>query len=564
MIGTRHISLLALTVVALGGCKTVRDFIIPPPQVGSARVLHQRGTKWAELVLRNVRCADPNIDTVAIRGGQIVAAGDFASVSRVIGPGTRLRDVSMGWLTPGLVDSHVHLDGAAMLRDALDLRDVKDSTELAGRITAARDVREDEAWMWAFGANHKLMSALSASRLQELAPGLQLWVSAIDGHSAVLSQALIAALPKAAVPLLDGTTGKLKGEASRAVWRLMPAPSRARLTPRILQVLQDHREAGYTGVHTMGAPLGFLRALLALDRKGRLAARVLVYLDAEALGVHRYVQQRAARVARSLRPKGKRGPAIALPDDGARHVAVVGIKVWLDGTLGSHTAALSSDYADAAGRGRLLYDDDSLLALLAQADAAQLQLSAHALGDAAVDQIARVLAAARRPADALPVRVEHAQVVSPAGLAALRGKSIVCAIQPLHELDDAPFARERLGDQRIDWAYRGASLAAVCPLASGSDMPVSAAKPFAMWHHLVTRGRDALSANDAFATLAVNPLTAKPIRLAAGVPADLVLWATQPRHDAPAPDRLMMLVDGEAVHMDPSLPRAKAAPTMMR
>ena len=570
---TLHTNLSALIVVSAlglsGGCKHVRDFLIPPQSNVNVRGHADRNAVWADMVLRNVRTAEADDVMVAIGQGRVLAIGSEAEVGKFIGPGTPLRDVRKGFLSPGFVDAHVHLDGMALAFDGINLSKAKTVEDVQAVLLPASELVGNGGWMWAYGASHALLAKLSATTLDNVKPDIAVWVSGQDGHAAVISRGLADMLPASAGPLIAGKQGRLDAITSGAVWRLLPLPSLARTRPLILRALAAMAHNGYTTVHTMGATLAFLHVLIDLERSGRLQTRVFVYLDAAGKSVDRYLLERAARL-RPTKPGQKPRQNVALPDDETRKVRVVGVKMWLDGSLGARTAALSANYADAPTKGALRYDDDAVGSLLERTDAAGLQLALHAIGDAAVAQVVRVLQSARRPKGALPVRIEHAQVVSPAAVAALVKHRVVCVIQPLHRLDDVNFATERLGKERIAWAYRVGSLAKVCPVATSSDAPISKASPWKIWQQLVsglaasdTPG-EAMSAAAALQAMSVDPLTGGTLSIKAGAVADFVLWSAQPAVGKPPPTRLLMVVDGEIIFADPGLPKPRIAPSLPR
>lgn len=562
------VPLLACVVICLsiGGCKHVRDFLIPPQSAGGLRARAQRDANWADLVLRNARLPGLDKGAVAVRHGRIVAVGSEREVAKLIGPGTKLRDIRAGWLTPGFVDSHIHLDGMALLRDAVDLRGIRSLDDARSRILKAGELHTFGSWLWAFGASHELMKGLDAAAIEEMRPGLQLWVSAADGHQAVVSESLLQRVPAAARLVAKGKRGRLDAVTARALWRLLPLPSIVRIRPQILETLSGFAKQGVTTVHVMGVTRAFLQVLVDLERSGRLQTRVFVYLDAEAPLVDQYVAEKQARRAPRKPGQAARTPS-PLPDDETHKVKVVGIKMWLDGSLGARTAALSQPYADHASAGKLIYDDDDVIATLSRADAAGLQLALHAIGDRAVAQAARAERAVKRSPDAAPLRIEHAQVVAPQTLEQMQGRRILCAVQPLHELADRSFSTARLGTNRAAWAYRAASLAKRCPITIGSDAPIAEAKPWAAARHLVS-GKAGISAQEAMtkaaalAALAIDPLSGTPMQIAAGQAADLVLWSAQPKLSDPMPELLLMLVDGETVFSHPELPKAKVAPSL--
>ncbi|MEY3011970.1 MAG: hypothetical protein RIT45_705, partial [Pseudomonadota bacterium] len=338
------------------------------------------------------------------------------------------------------------------------------------------------------------------------APDVAAVFSSPDGHGLLLTRAALALLPEAIRGLADGD-GRLRAAAARRAWRALPAPRRQRIAPLLVRLLTQLSERGIGEVHAMGESTQTLRVLQELERARRLPVRVRVYLDAHDPQTPTVLREAAARGRPSRPPL----------------VTVAGVKLWLDGTLGGRTAALRGTYTDAPGQGSLETSDAELRAWIGRCDRADRQLAVHAIGDAALGQLLRVAGA--RTEGAVPIRIEHAQVVGADQLAGLRG--FVCSVQPLHRLEDHSFAAARLGEARVADGWRARSLQATCPLLLGSDLPISPSDPD-QWRKEL-RGElepsrpesehlDAVAIEDA---LRRDPRTGQRRRLRVGAPADL-------------------------------------------
>ncbi|MBC7106963.1 MAG: amidohydrolase family protein, partial [Firmicutes bacterium] len=154
----------------------------------------------------------------------------------------------------------------------------------------------------------------------------------------------------------------------------------------------------------------------------------------------------------------------------------LGFKIFLDGSLGARTAALTEAYADDPGNyGLLNYSDEELLALVERVHRAGKPVACHAIGDRAVDQFLRVLARSRHPKD----RLEHAQCLRPDQIEALAEREVAVCIQPIFSRE-LPWAARRLGPRRLATAYAwGLLLEKGVRLLAGSDAPVDDVSPFA-------------------------------------------------------------------------------------
>lgn len=529
--------LLLPALLSVVGCAAVRDFLIPPPEGRSRAVLRRVHTQAAHLVLDNVRLASGQVRSVAIRGERILAVADRATVHKRVNAGTVVIDGAGQTLTPGLADGHVHLEGWALLGESVDLRQVTSVVALVSKLKQGGGVVPAGGWMWAYGLRPELVSKVTAATLEAALPGQSIWLSTADGHQAVLSRALLARIPGGA-RIRDGS-GHLSERAARQAWYALPPPGGERLKAFVVQKLQNLAAKGITTVHVMGARPALRTTLEELDAAGRLSVRCRLYLAWPAPSTQAWLRRRVAAraAARARARKGSRPlvarQAAAPTTAGSRLVDVVGVKVWLDGTLGGRTASLSQPYADRpqAPVPAPYLSVAALRQLLAQTDAGDVQLAVHAIGDAAVERVVQALREAHRPATAWPVRIEHAQVVRPDQLKALSQIGpVICSTQPLHRLADAAWASARLGPARSAWAYRAASLARVCPLLAGSDVPVGAVAPWRAMQALTApaRGVERLTFAAALAAHTRDVRTGRARKVAVGERADLVLWRTLP------------------------------------
>jgi predicted amidohydrolase YtcJ len=167
-----------------------------------------------------------------------------------------------------------------------------------------------------------------------------------------------------------------------------------------------------------------------------------------------------------------------------------GVKLYLDGALGSRGAWLKKPYADAPGQTGLQFlQSAEIRNLMVRASMDGFQTAVHAIGDAAN---AEVIDAVEELSDTFKGdrrwRIEHAQIVDPADLPRLGKNGIISSMQPVHQTSDRTMAEARLGPQRLAGAYAWQSvLQAGGKLAFGSDTPVESADPFAGLATAITR-----------------------------------------------------------------------------
>jgi predicted amidohydrolase YtcJ len=172
------------------------------------------------------------------------------------------------------------------------------------------------------------------------------------------------------------------------------------------------------------------------------------------------------------------------------------LKGFMDGSLGSRTAALLAPYTDDPGNSGLpRYQQAQLDAMNKERVAAGFQIGFHAIGDRAVEMALNAFAAAARNTpnfSAKRERIEHSQVVEPQDISRYKALGVVASMQPSHLLTDMNWAQARLGPQRARHAYAWkAFLDAGVPLAFGTDYPVEPINPFRGIYAGVTRSNEA-------------------------------------------------------------------------
>jgi predicted amidohydrolase YtcJ len=240
----------------------------------------------------------------------------------------------------------------------------------------------------------------------------------------------------------------------------------------ILLALKDAAAHGVTSVQDNSDWDDFL-VYQELEREGLLPVRISEWLSfndpVEVLVAHRAAQ-----------------PA----DDRMLHTGM--LKGFMDGSLGSRTAALLSPYSDDPGNSGLpRYQQARLDAMTKERAAVGFQIGFHAIGDRAVEMALNAFAAANASAGRRD-RIEHSQVVDPRDIPRYKALGIIASMQPSHLLTDMNWAPARLGPQRSRYAYGWkAFLEAGVPLAFGTDYPVEPITPFRGIYAGVTRRNEA-------------------------------------------------------------------------
>lgn len=428
--------------------------------------------------VRTMNDASPHAEAIAIAGGNIVAVGTDAEMRAWIGANTEVMQLAGETVTPGLVDAHAHLMGLGADLETISLREATSSTDAAARVAASEQAKTTpgDGWLFGRGWDQNRWSDREFPHrraLDQALPGRAIMLRRVDGHAAwVSSEALRrAGITKATRDPSGGKivrdrrgepTGVLIDNAMELVDRVIPSPTRDDMRRHIARGARAAIEAGLTGVHEMGIGPGAAAIYNELASAGELPLRVSAYVAAE------------------VRPKGP-------PTYRGERFEMRGVKLFVDGALGSRGARLKADYSDDPGnRGLWVMTPDALTAAIAAAHRDGWQIATHAIGDAGnaavLDALTTLSPRALRP------RIEHAQVVDVADIARFAELGVIASMQPTHATSDMPWAEARVGAARLPGAYAWRRMMdAKIALAFGSDVPVEDVRPVLGLFAAVTR-----------------------------------------------------------------------------
>lgn len=387
---------------------------------------------------------------------------------------------------PGMIDSHAHVMGIGFAALTLDLKGTASLDEALARVSAYDAKFPDRAWIMGEGWNQEIWGLgrfPTAADLDAVVPNRPVWLVRTDGHagwanSRALEMAGITAAtpdpPGGRIERLPGSrqpSGVLVDAAMELVEARMPPP---RPEDRDLAFLTAQKlliEQGVTAVADMGITIEDWQSYRRAGDAGNLRIRIMAY----------------AGSVEDMVLIGGPGPTPWLYDDRLR---LNGLKLLLDGALGSRGAWLKAPYADDPGNSGLVrLDPVQLRNLMSRAALDRFQVALHAIGDAAnAEAIAAVEEMNETYKGDRRWRIEHAQIVDPADIARLAASGAIASMQPVHQSSDRTMAEARLGPDRLTGAYAWRSLeAAGVPLAFGSDAPVEAPDPFEAIATAVTR-----------------------------------------------------------------------------
>ncbi len=428
--------------------------------------------------------ARPWASAVAVRGGRLAAVGSSAEVQKLVTGATRVVDAHGAMLVPGFIDAHVHfVDGGFDLTD-VQLRDAKTPPEFIARVKAFAAAAPPGTWILGGVWDHTNWGGELPRRdwIDSVTPHNPLWIERLDGHMGLANSAALAAagVGQGTSDIAGGTivrdpagqpTGILKDNATSLITRVIPEPATAAQDRALDAAMAYVAAQGVTSVVNMGYVWDDLATFERAHATGRLRTRI--YSVAPLADWQRLRDTIAAR---------GRGDA---------WVAIGGCKAFVDGSLGSHTAAMLAPFSDAPGdTGLLVTPPESLYARTLGADKAGLQVMVHAIGDRAIRLqlgIFERVAKENGPRDRR-FRIEHAQHLAPDDIPRFAALDVIASMQPYHAIDDGRWAEQVIGTERArtTYAFR-ALLDAHARLAFGSDWDVAPATPIEGIYAAVTR-----------------------------------------------------------------------------
>jgi hypothetical protein len=450
------------------------------------------------------------VTAVAIRAGKIVAVGNDAAMLALKDAHTKTIDLKGAFAMPGFNDAHTHMASAGQQRLSLDLDNVPSLAAMLAKVKAYAATLAPGEWILGGGWDHTKWPGAQLPTRQDLdavSAGHPAFLERTDGHIAIANTAALRAAgitdttmsPKGGAIDRDAdghVSGIIReGPALALVEKHIPAPSLATRRKAIELSIQDALSHGVTSIQDFSDWDDWL-AMDEMEDEGTLHLRIAEWIDFnQPVGV--------------LDERRRSHPA----DDPLLHLTF--LKGFMDGSLGSRTAAMNAPYSDDPNNFGIARYDQAKLDQMAAARAADgFQLGFHAIGDLANDMALDAMAAAEqvgRPANVPPplrnpdadvvtaapiavkpsdfrFRIEHAQVVSPGAIERFAQLGVIASMQPSHLLTDMAWAGARLGPERSKRAYAWKSfLDHGLTLAFGTDYPVESISPFWGLYAAITR-----------------------------------------------------------------------------
>lgn len=390
-------------------------------------------------------------------------------------------------IIPGLIDSHAHLYGLALSLSQAQLRDTASKEEVIQRLREQEQHLSDGDWLLGRGWDQNdwpVKEFPSRADLDSAFPGRPVWLRRIDGHAGWANSAALAMAdqdlsgdwqPQGGFIYRDAdgqASGVLVDGAMELVENAVPAISEELLQASLGLALQQMTSLGLTGVHDMGVNRAVLEIYQQRIAAGQFPTRVYAFTN----GAEETLDWLCANGA---------------VKDASGRLVMRAVKLYIDGAMGSRGAALLADYSDDEGNAGLLFMPAAdLEKKIDKAMACGFQVGVHAIGDrgnrVALDALESVMR--KYPDNPGRHRIEHAQTLTAADIPRFGELDVIAAMQPTHATSDMYWVEDRLGPERVLYAYAWRSLLdSGARLALGSDFPVEQVNPMLGIHAAVTR-----------------------------------------------------------------------------
>jgi predicted amidohydrolase YtcJ len=429
------------------------------------------------------------MQAIAIAGGKIVSVGSNADIQKFKGPKTQVIDLGGHFVMPGFNDAHVHLGSGGFEKLNVNLVGSKSLDDMKQRIAARVKTASPNEWIVGRGWDHTLWAEQKTPTREDIDsvtgnhPAI---FNRVDGHIAIAnSAALKAAGITAQSPDPHGgkidrddkgePTGILRETAMGLVGEKIPPPSAAQRRRAAELALEDAARSGITSAQDNSDWEDFL-TYEQMEKEGKLTLRIAEWLPFDA-PVEQLIKMREHHSQ----------------EDPMLHTTM--LKGFMDGSLGSRTAAMLAPYDDdPKNSGIPRYEQDKLNAMAAERAKAGFQIGFHAIGDRgarmALDAFAYAIQKSKKKG--LRFRIEHDQVIAPEDFKKYKDLGVIASVQPNHLLTDMNWAESHIGPARAKHSYPWKEFEDNgIPLAFGTDYPVEPITPFRGVYAAITRKNEA-------------------------------------------------------------------------
>lgn len=446
---------------------------------------HEHQKKANQVVFCKIWTANekqPWADGLAIIGDSIVAVGSRIEIEKWIGDSTIKTETTDDQLiVPGFIDCHTHFIDGGFALSSVQLRDARTKEEFIQRIAAFSKTLPKGTWITSGDWDHENWGAELPTRdwIDSVTKDNPVWINRLDGHMCLANTAalLAANVSDKVKDVAGGTiirdkkgrlTGIFKDNAMTMIYTKVPSPSPEQEDIALETAMKYVAERGVTSAHNMS---DYMEVFERAHNKGALKTRIYAGMMLQDWKV----------LNEKVKQHGR----------GDNWLRIGTLKEFVDGSLGSHTAAFFKPFTDTpADSGFFVIQQQELFKRIKSADSAGLQVMTHAIGDRAIHTLLNIYEqVAKENGDRdRRFRIEHAQHIDPIDINRFAMLNVIPSMQPYHAIDDGRWAERVIGAERSKTTYAFKSLLDVnAMLAFGSDWFVAPPTPLEGIYAAVTR-----------------------------------------------------------------------------
>lgn len=423
----------------------------------------------------------PAAQALAVSGDTILAIGSDEDILKFKSDNTIWIDANGQFLTPGFIDSHVHFLTGGFNLSSVQLRDANTPEEFSSRIKAFAETVPAGTWILGGDWDHENWGGELPTKewIDQFTPNHPVWVTRLDGHMSLANSAALkaAGINNSVRDVAGGSivrnkkgepTGVFKDNAMDLIFEKVPPPTSQQVDQALQAAMNFVASHGVTSVHHMA---GYMEGLERARNNKTLITRIYAMMP---------IDQWPA-LAQKIESEGK----------GDKWLKIGGLKGFVDGSLGSHTAAFFNPFTDAPNdSGFFVNSESDLYNWISSADSAGLQLMVHAIGDRAINTLLNIYEKVNNENGEKDrrFRIEHAQHIAVNDIPRFAKLGVIPSMQPYHAIDDGRWAEKVIGPERIKTTYAFRSLLdADARVAFGSDWFVAPPIPIMGIYAAVTR-----------------------------------------------------------------------------
>jgi len=424
--------------------------------------------------------------TAFLADGDVIArVGTDAEIEKLLGREEECIDLHGAFVTPGFIDSHMHLAEYGNYLSNVQLLDCQSLAEVLRRVTQYRDAHQDHPWIVGRGYNEEQFPDRrrpDRAMLDEISRDRPISLTRSCGHIMVvntraLELAGIDEHTEVAGGRIDFAGGILEETAIELVHAVWPAETVETMKQYILRGAEEAARYGVTAVGSDD--------LISVTHDWRMVLDAFLQLSYQDRLRLRVSEQCEFNTPQELAAFLDEGYTTGVGDDSFQ---IGPLKMILDGSLGGRTAAMRAPYRDdPENKGYLHYSRDELETYVKLANSYNMPTISHAIGDRALDEALRVYEHYVLPGNPLGYGIVHCQIMHADQAEQVCRMKLSCFFQSLFVNDDAPILEQRVAKKLADTSYPYRTLLEGTLAANGSDAPVEVPNPLQGIQLAVTR-----------------------------------------------------------------------------